>query len=94
MIKMGFLEHFQEHNQTLENIFQSIFWNATKHLKIFSPAFILHSEFDLHQTKRSLRLINYSLNKPASLSEDTCWFLGSIYFLDFIAWWSFQINLF
>ena len=36
MIKMGFLEHFQKHNQTLENIFQSIFWNATKHLKIFS----------------------------------------------------------
>jgi len=36
MIKMGFLEHFQEPNQTLENIFQSIFWNATKHLKIFS----------------------------------------------------------
>ena len=33
---MGFLEHFQHHNQTLENIFQSIFWNATKHLKIFS----------------------------------------------------------
>ena len=35
MIKMGFLEHFQQNNQTLENIFQSIFWNATKHLKIF-----------------------------------------------------------
>ena len=50
MIKMGFLEHFQEHNQTLENIFQRIFWNGTKHLKIFSfpPTFILHSEFDLH----------------------------------------------
>ena len=27
---------FQQHNQTLENIFQSIFRNATKHLKIFS----------------------------------------------------------
>jgi len=36
MIKMGFLEHFQEHNQTLENIFQSSFLNATKHLKMFS----------------------------------------------------------
>ena len=36
MIKMGFLEHFQEYNQTPENIFQNIFWNATKHLKIFS----------------------------------------------------------
>ena len=57
---MGFLEHFQEHNQTLKNIFQNIFWNATKHMKIFSfpenisPAFILHSEFDLHRTKHSL----------------------------------------
>ena len=38
MIKMGFLEHFQEYNQTPENIFQNIFWNATKHLKIFSFA--------------------------------------------------------
>ena len=34
MIKMGFLEHFQEYNQIPENIFQNIFWNATK--KIFS----------------------------------------------------------
>ena len=34
--KMCFLYYFQEHNQTLENIFQSIYWNATKHLKIFS----------------------------------------------------------
>ena len=33
---MGFLEYFQQYNQTLENIFQNIFWNATKHLKIFS----------------------------------------------------------
>ena len=33
---MGFLEHFQEYNQTSEIIFQNIFWNATKHLKIFS----------------------------------------------------------
>ena len=41
--KIGFLEHFQQHNQTLENIFQSIFWNATKHSKIFSfPESILH----------------------------------------------------
>ena len=36
MIKLGFLEHFQEYNQTPENIFQKIFWNATKHWKIFS----------------------------------------------------------
>ena len=25
MIKLGFLEYFQEYNQTLENIFQKIF---------------------------------------------------------------------
>ena len=43
MLKMGFLEHFQQHNQTLEKTFQSIFWNATKYLKIFSfPENILH----------------------------------------------------
>ena len=36
MIKLGFSEHFQEYNQTSENIFQKIFWNATKHRKIFS----------------------------------------------------------
>ena len=34
--KMCFLKYFQEHNQTSENIFQNIFWNATKHMKIFS----------------------------------------------------------
>ena len=33
---MSFLEHFQEYNKTPENIFQNIFWNATKYLKIFS----------------------------------------------------------
>ena len=43
MIKMGFLEYFQEYNQIPENIFQNSFWNATKHLKIFSfPENILH----------------------------------------------------
>ena len=36
MIKMDFLEHFQEYNQTPKNIFQNIFWNTTKHLNIFS----------------------------------------------------------
>ena len=35
-IRNCFLYYFQQHNQTLENIFQNIFWNATKHLKIFS----------------------------------------------------------
>ena len=34
-VEMCFLYYFQQYNQTLENIFQSIFWNATKHLKIF-----------------------------------------------------------
>ena len=33
--KMCFLRYFQEHNQTSENIFWNIFWNATKHMKIF-----------------------------------------------------------
>ena len=31
--KMCFLRYFQEHNQTSENIFRIIFWNATKHMK-------------------------------------------------------------
>ena len=66
MIKMGFLEHFQEHNQTLENIFQSIFWNATKHLKIFSfpknifPCihFTLGIQFTTNQTQPKRKLHN------------------------------------
>ena len=33
---MCFLWYFQEHNKIPENIFQNIFWNATKYLKIFS----------------------------------------------------------
>ena len=33
---MYFLWYFQEHNQTSENIFRNFFWNATKHMKIFS----------------------------------------------------------
>ena len=33
--KMCFLYYFQQHHQTLKNIFQNIFWNATKYLKIF-----------------------------------------------------------
>ena len=43
---------FSKHNQTLENIFQSIFWNVTKHLKIFSPENILYSKNILHSIKR------------------------------------------
>ena len=43
MYKMCFLRYFQEHNQTSENIFRNIFWNATKHIKIFSfPEILLH----------------------------------------------------
>ena len=33
---MCFLWYSQEHNQTPENIFQNIFWNAIKHIKTFS----------------------------------------------------------
>ena len=72
---------FSEHNQTLENIFQSIFWNATKHLKIFSfPENILHS------TKRSLNISTpsphphtqtfshtHQKKKKSSLLPRTCW---------------------
>ena len=57
---MCFLYYFQKYNQIPENIFQNIFWNATKHLKIFSfPENILHSENILHPTKRSLIRFNY-----------------------------------
>ena len=48
---MCFLYYFQEYNQTPENIFQNIFWNTTKHLKIFS-----FPENILHPTKHSLNL--------------------------------------
>ena len=54
MIKMGFLEHFQEYNQAPENIFQNIFWNATKHLKIFSfpeNIFLSRKYFKSNQTQ-------------------------------------------
>ena len=57
---MCFLKDFQEHNQTHKNIFQSIFWNATKYLKIFSfqkkyfHLKIFHSENIIHWAKHSL----------------------------------------
>ena len=55
--KMCFLYYFQQHNQTLENIFQSIFWNATKHLKIFSfPENSIFSGKYFTWTKHSLTL--------------------------------------
>ena len=67
--KMCFLRYFQEHNQTSENIFRNIFWNATKHMKIFSfsensiSRKYLFSGNTFTQTKRSLShkqfLINY-----------------------------------
>ena len=48
--KMCFLRYFQEHNQTSENIFRNIFWNATKHMKIFSfPENIYFLEILLHE---------------------------------------------
>ena len=48
--KMCFLYYFQQHNQTRENIFQSICWNATKYLKMFSfPKNIYFPENILHK---------------------------------------------
>ena len=52
---MCFLYYFQQHNQTLENIFQSIFWNAIKHLKIFSFLENSISEKYFTWTKHSLK---------------------------------------
>ena len=58
--KMCFLRYFQEHNQTSENIFRNIFWNATKHMKIFSfsensiSGKYLFSGNTFTRTKRSL----------------------------------------
>ena len=58
---MCFLWYFQEHNQTSENIFRNIFWNATKHMKTFyflensiSEKY-LFSGNTFTRTKRSLR---------------------------------------
>ena len=65
MIKMGFLEHFQEYNQTPENIFQNIFWNATKHLKIFS-----FPENILHPIKHSLKCIGEMNKQNLKLLKD------------------------
>ena len=61
---MCFLYYFQQHNQALENIFQNIFWNATKHLKIFSfpensiSRKYLFSRKYFTRTKHSLTLKN------------------------------------
>ena len=49
--KICFSKYFQERNQTFENIFQGIFKNATKHLKIIS---FLENIF--RRTKHSLRV--------------------------------------
>ena len=52
---MCFLWYFQEHNQTSENIFQNIFWNATKHMKTFSfPENIYFPEILLHEPNAAL----------------------------------------
>ena len=45
---------FSECYQTLKNILQYNFQNATKHLKIFSPENILDSENCSHVAKHSL----------------------------------------
>ena len=56
---MCFLYYFQEYNQTPENIFQNIFWNATKHLKYFPfPQIFSFPENILHPTNYILRLQN------------------------------------
>ena len=62
MIKLGFSEHFQEYNQTPENTFQKIFWNATKHWKIFSFPENSISEKYFTRTKHSLIEIFYMVN--------------------------------
>ena len=49
--KYVFQNYFQECNQTFENIFQCIFKNASKHLKIIS---FLENIF--RRTKHSLRV--------------------------------------
>ena len=56
---------FSEYNQTLENIFQNIFWNATKYLKIFSffeniftwKYFTLGKYFTFNQTQTRVQWI-------------------------------------
>ena len=50
---MCFLWYFQKHNQTPENIFQNIFWNATKHLFSFPENSISEKYFTW--TKHSLK---------------------------------------
>ena len=62
---MGFLEHFQQYNQTLENTFQSIFWNATKHWKIFSfSENILHLKIFYTQPNAALNSNSNSNSSP------------------------------
>ena len=59
---MCFLWYFQEYNQTSENIFRKFFWNAIKHMKIFSfpknniSEKYLFFENTFTRTKRSLKL--------------------------------------
>ena len=73
--KICFLYYFQQHNQTLKNIFQNIFWNATKYLKIFSfpensisEKYLFFGKYLFFEkyftwTKHSLRLSNYETNR-------------------------------
>ena len=63
---MCFSYDFQQHNQTLKNIFQTTFYNTTKHLKIFSfpensiSGKYLFSGKYFTQTKHSLKKYLYN----------------------------------
>ena len=76
---MCFLYYFQQHNQILENIFQSIFWNATRHLKIFSfpensikyfPENILHEPNTALTTTKTLTFTLCSLEKLDKVEQN------------------------
>ena len=73
--KMCFLYYFQQHNQTPENIFQSIFWNATKYLKMFSfpensiSEKYLFSEKYFTWTKHNLRT-TYTINNETKKEKE------------------------
>ena len=52
--RMCFLEDFQEHNQTPSNIFQNIFLDVIKHLKLFSFQKKLFSLENILHSKKNL----------------------------------------
>ena len=78
---------FSEYNQTLENIFQNIFWNATKYLKIFSF-------FENIFTWKYFTLGKYfTFNQTQTLEFNECFFLIFVSF-KFIYWNFLLWNLF